>query len=235
MIRVAVVEDEQSDINNLSALLERYGKERSEHIEVFPFKNAINFLNGYQPNYDLIFMDIQMPHMDGMDAASKLRQIDSDTLLIFVTNMANVAVNGYEVGAFDFIVKPAEYASLKLKMDRVVENLSLQSDKKIIITSDGAKILFQSKEIQYVEVLDHKLIYHTIRGDYSTYGTMSKAAAELKDSGFTFCNKSFLVNMKYVTKVEKYTVTVGNAQLQISHPRKKGFMEELSAYIGGTL
>ena len=235
MVRIAIIEDEQKDIDNLRSLLIKYANEKADHVEIFPFKNAVNFLTGYQPNYDLIFMDIQMPHMNGMEAAAKLRKLDTDTLLIFVTNMANVAVNGYEVGAFDFIVKPVEYASLKLKMDRVLENLALRSDKRIIIQSNGMKIVFLAKEIRYIEVLDHKLIYHTIRGDYEAYGAVSKVAEDLKPYGFSACNKPYLVNLKYVTQVEKYTVTVGDSQLQISHPRKKAFMEDLSAYIGGTL
>jgi len=235
MIKVAIVEDEQKDIENLTALLDKYGEEYNEHFEIFEFQNAITFLTNYQPNYDLVFMDVQMPHMDGMEAARKLRKVDTDTLLIFVTNMANVAVNGYEVAAFDFIVKPCEYASLCIKMDRVRENLDLRTDKKIIIQSDGAKILLKAKEIYYVEVLDHKLIYHSVRGDFQAYGAISKVAEELDGIGFSFCNKSFLVNLKYVSKVEKYTVTVNNSELQISHPRKKDFMKELSAYIGRTM
>lgn len=235
MIRIAIVEDEQKDIENLSKLLNRYGQEHSEHLEIFDFRNAINFLTNYQPNYDLVFMDVQMPHMDGMEAARSLRKLDTETLLIFVTNMANVAVNGYEVAAFDFIVKPAEYASLCIKMDRVRENLSLRNEKKIIIQSDGAKILLKSQEIYYVEVMDHKLVYHTTRGDFPAYGTISKVASELDDIGFSFCNKSYLVNLKYVSKVEKYVVTVNGMELQISHPRKKDFMNELSDYIGRTL
>lgn len=235
MIRIAIVEDDQKDIDNLSGLLKKYADETDEQVEIFGFKNAIIFLTNYQPNYDLIFMDVQMPHMDGMEAARKLREMDTDTLLIFVTNMAHVAVNGYEVAAFDFIVKPAEYASLKLKMDRVRDNFALRTEKKVMIQSDGAKVLMKSSEIYYVEVLNHRLIYHTIRGDFPSYGTINKAAAELEGAGFSFCNKSYLVNLKYVTKVEKYIATVNGVELQISHPRKKEFLEELSAYIGGTV
>ena len=87
-------------------------------------------------------------------------------------------------------------------------------------------------DIIYVEVMDHRLIYHTEKGDYSTYGSISKAAKELENGHFSFCNSCYLVNLKYVKRVQKYSVFLKDRELAISRPRKKQFMEDLNNYLG---
>lgn len=233
MLRLAIVEDDLDDSNKLKKMIGKYEKENKQHFEMRIFNNPITFLTNYQANYDLIFMDVQMPYMDGMTAAAKLREIDSDTTLIFITNMVKMATKGYEVAAFDFIVKPVNYELFALKMDRVMEKFSRKNDEKIIVSSDGTKVVLLLNGIYYIEVFDHQLVYHTDKGEYKTYGTMKKLARQLDNKGFHQCNKCYLVNLRYVQSVVKNSVTVNGIKLQISHPRKKAFMEALNNYIGG--
>jgi len=233
MFRIAIVEDEEEAAKNLQSMIERYANENNLEIEIFAFQNPIIFLNNYSAKYDLIFMDIQMPHMDGIEAAEKMRQLDPITLLIFVTNMAYLAGKGYEVQAFDFIVKPIQYDFLALKMERVLETLSRRKEEKIIIPSDGAKVCVAVSSIIYIEVMDHRLIYHTESGDYTTYNTIKKAGQQLEKFDFALCNNCYLVNLRFVKSIRQFVVTVGNAELKISHPKKKSFMEALNNYIGG--
>ena len=233
MIRIAIVEDEEKACQNLQEMLGKYEQQAGENFSIQTFKNAIIFLTNYKADYDVIFMDIQMPHMDGMEAAAKLREIDSETILVFVTNMAGMAVKGYEVAAFDFVVKPLHYESLSMKMDRVIEAVRKKEDQKIILSSQGSKILLNVSDITYVEVNNHQLIYHTGQNEYASYGTIANAAKQLEGRGFALCNKCYLVNLKYVKSVHQFEVTVRNDVLQISHPKKKEFMEALNNYIGG--
>lgn len=233
MYRIAIVEDEDAAVEKLTNMLQLYGKEHGQEFDIIRYKNAVIFLTNYQPNFDMIFMDIQMPHMDGMEAAQKLRKLDTQTLLVFVTNMAQMAIRGYEVEAFDFVVKPLHYDSLALKMDRILKSLARRQDQNLVISSDGARILVSAHDIYYIEVFDHRLVFHTEKGDYSTYGAISKYAEQLEPVGFFQCNKCYLVNLRYVKKVDKYVVTVKNDQLQISHPKKKAFLEALNNYFGG--
>lgn len=233
MLRIAIVEDDEKEAGELKSMLERYAYENKQEIEIFTYQNPIPFLNNYSAKFDLIFMDIQMPYMDGIKAAEKLRQLDSVTILIFVTNMAYMAGKGYEVQAFDFVVKPIQYDFLVLKMERVLESLARRQEKKIIIPSDGAKVCVTVSSIIYVEVMNHRLIYHTEYGDYSSYSTITKAQQQLEEFDFALCNNCYLVNLRFVKSVRQYIVTVGNVELKISHPKKKSFMEALNNYIGG--
>lgn len=233
MIRIAIVDDEKQASDLLRQLLLRYSSETKTEIETVSFSGAVTFLTNYQASYDIVFMDIEMPHMNGMEGAARLREIDHTTLLIFATNLGQMAAMGYSVEAFDFIVKPVSYEILREKMNRAVRRLEQSRINNVSFSSDGAKITMPASEIHYLEVRDHQLVYHTDSGDYPSYGTMSAMCRQLEPLGFSLCNNCYLVNLRFVRKVEKFTVTVGTAELQISRPRKKAFLQALNDYIGG--
>lgn len=97
------------------------------------------------PRYDIVFMDIQLPDMDGMTASRRLRALDRDVILIFVTNMANYAVSGYEVDALDFIVKPVSYFPFTVKPERALGRLdgNAGGESVLLSTAEGAvRVLF---------------------------------------------------------------------------------------------
>lgn len=133
MVNVAIVEDEDAAAAILSNCLDKYASAKREGVEfsVCRYHDAVSFLENYRSRFDIVFMDIQLPDLDGMEAAKKLRRLDSSVTLIFVTNMANFAVRGYEVDALDFIVKPVEYFSFALKLDRALERLKSTAEQEI--------------------------------------------------------------------------------------------------------
>lgn len=92
MLKVAIVENEEEQAELLRGYVSRYCEETGEKCRVSVFINGLEFIEGYKPGFDAVFMDIKMPLVDGMEAAEKLRKIDSDVILIFVTNMAQLAI-----------------------------------------------------------------------------------------------------------------------------------------------
>ena len=123
MIRIALIEDESEAKDLFMTNLDRYSKEHGVEFTVAHFCNAMTFLESYKPVYDIVFMDIKMPDMNGLDAAHRLRQLDPSVILIFLTNLSQYAVRGYEVNALDFIVKPISYYVLVLKLERALHRL----------------------------------------------------------------------------------------------------------------
>lgn len=99
--------------------------------------------------------------------------------------------------------------------------------------SKETRFYMKLAEVRYIEVLDYQLVYHTESGDYPVYGTISKLRAELEPLGFFQCNNCYLVNSRHVQRVENYIAVLPGVRLQISHPRRKSFMEALNNYIGG--
>lgn len=235
MINVAICENEAEETKKLTQFLYKYANENGVTFNIRNFENGMRFLETFSSNYDVVFMDIDMPLMNGLETAKKLREKDSSVALIFVTNLAQYAINGYEYNAVDYILKPLNYPSFALKMNRVMTICNKRYRNEICIRTNNGEARFSSNQVIYVEINAHSIIYHTEVGDYNAYGTMKKVEAQFSDNEFVKCNSCYLVNLRYVSKIDGYTVTVGKHELLISRPRRKIFISKLHAYYGGGL
>ncbi len=237
IFKIAIVEDDQVQRELSIKLLEKYGLEHQISFVFYPFENAFLFLQEFNKGlYDIIFMDINMPGINGLDAAKEMRGKDENVTLIFVTDFAQFAIRGYEVDAYDFIVKPINYEHLCLKFDRLVPNLMKRKEERKLKLNTGGKIAaINLDEISYIEVISHDTIIHTENGSQKFHVPMSQIEKELPEDTFYRCNHCYIVNLKFVSKVEKFQVTMRNGEtLLVSHPKKKGFLMALMSYLGET-
>lgn len=235
MVRIAVVEDSMTDWTILSDHLDRYGKTKLEKLSISRFPDGMDFISDYKADFDIILMDIDMPHMNGLDTARRLRQVDEDVALIFITNLAQYAINGYEVRALDFMVKPVEYGELEYKLDRALLYCHRHGGDTLTLESAGVARRVPLRTIYYVEVYNHSLIYHTADGDITAHGQLKDLESDSRFEGFAKCNSCYLVNCEQVMQVHPDHVLVGGDRLPISRRRKKTFMSRLTEALGGDL
>ena len=231
MTHIAIIEDSREDADQLEAFAARYGKEKGKEFRISRFANAITFLTNFTPIYDAVFIDIQMPHMNGMEAATKLREKDAAVPIVFITNMADFAVQGYAVNAIDFVVKPVSYYNFSVMMDKVLRLTEARFPEVILKTAEGA-VRVRTDDVVYVEVLGHRIIYHLTDRDIEIWGVLKAHEEKLEKLGFVRCNKYCLANLKYVEKVSGYDLTLGGHSLTITRTRKKEFMHRLVEYYG---
>lgn len=234
MISIAILDDEKVALDDTRKCLEKYFLETGDECVVYEFQDPKAFLHDYSPKYDLIFLDIQMAEKDGIHVAEDIRKVDKMSVLVFVTNMANLAVKGYEVDASDFIVKPLEYFSFKLKMNRIMERVRQNKDLgSILIQTEEGKMKIKPSSIRYVEVFKHHLLYHLDEGVFSAYGSLSQIEKELGND-FSRSANCYLVNLRYVKKIEGNDLYLAgeNAPLILSRSKKKSFLDALNSYIG---
>ncbi len=234
MIKIAIVEDDIQDQEKAKTFFERLSEESGEKFALSFFLNGDQFLFSFQYGaFDLVLMDIDLSSKDnGIEVSKKLRKIDEDVVLVFTTNLAQYAIEGYKVNAFNYIVKPYSYFDFSSQIMAIVSKINSQKSERILLQNDGIRAVVKIKDIYYVEISGHQMIYHTSVGDFKTYGSLKAVEKELKSFNFALCNSCFLVNLDYVERVDGYDVTVKGHKLLISHPRKKEFMKELSAYLG---
>ena len=209
MINIAIVEDEKLYVSQLKEYISRYEKESGNRINVRVFPDGAEIVENYSGDFDIILMDIQMKYMDGMTAAEQIRKLDSEVIIMFITNMTQYAIRGYEVDALDYVVKPVEYFPFSQKLDRAIGRL--QNKKKVFVSipvEDGV-LKMEIDDIYYVESMGHSLIYRTKKGEFTARGTMKDMEEILSPYGFFRCNKGYIVNLKYVDGVKEgvYMIT----------------------------
>lgn len=235
-IKVCIVEDDKKASDELSSLLKHYQQERDIEIEISSYSLPIKFLEEYKGGIDILFFDIEMPQMDGMKLAEKLRLKDKDTTLIFVTNLSQYAIKGYDYQAYSFIVKPVQYELLKAKLDLLIPILKRKKEiKKVIIHTKNSVVAISINDIIYLEVNNHKMTYHLKNETYETLESMKSALGKFKNDGFSLVNQSFLLNLRYVTKVGKESVFIDDKEFFFSRLRKKEFMEDFVRYVSAEL
>ena len=234
VIKIVIVEDEITPAKNLIECLNRFERENNLQFEITHYSCGKQFLDEYKNQFDIVFMDIELGGMNGMEVCEQLRRMDKKAIIIFITNLAQYAVKGYEVDALDFVVKPVAYPVMALKLKRAVDRIkrfSRSEGRKITVKDGDLTRSIEHADIKYIEILAHKIIFHTIHGNFKSYGTLKKLEGEFSDTDFIRCNSCYLVNLKYVTSVSGYSCVVGGEELQISQPRRKAFIRAINEYM----
>lgn len=235
MIKVGIVDDEQKERDTLKGFFHRLQTEIHEEIQVLEFSSGESLLEQYDFSCDLICLDIEMGNKNGIDTAKAIRQVDENVTIFFITNMAQMAIKGYEVRALDFIVKPVSYYPFSMKMRSAVNLISSRKTRNIVLTTPGGIQKITTDQLYYVEVNGHYLYYHTTSGVFKQKASMKELEDKLEGLSFKRCNNCYLVNLKYVDGVNKDEVQIAGEWLKISRPRKRDFLQALANYMGGVV
>lgn len=214
VLSIAIVDDEKEARARLRECISYLETKVDERFRADEFESAAHFFMHFDNQYNIVFLDIEMPEMDGMTAARRLRELDKTVTIIFV-------------------VKPIDKYAFVLKMQRALARVARRKDANIILkTNDGMQCL-QVSHIKYLEVEGHYVIYHTYYGDYSVYSTLSAEEKRLPATQFVKCSRNYLVNLRYVEFVREGVCVLAGEELIISRPQKKKFIQALQDYMRG--
>ena len=139
MYHIAVVEDDKMYAAQLREYLMRYEIEKKQKISVTMFSDGEDIVTDYSADFDIILMDIEMTFMDGMSAAEKIREMDSEVIIIFITNMPQYAIQGYRVDALDYVLKPLSYFAFTQRIDRALSRIHKKAARFVAISLKGGK------------------------------------------------------------------------------------------------
>lgn len=234
MRNIAIVEDEDLAAEALKRSIARYGEEYGCEFNIQRFSSAEEFLNDYKSVFAVVFMDIQMSGMNGMDAAYKLRETDKTVSLVFITSLVQYAQKGYEVDAVGYLLKPVAYYDFALKFRKALDIYLLNEDHSIVVEVAGGMVRISCDKLIYVEILKHRLYYHMIDGVAETTGVLSAAEKELGKYGFLRCNNCYIVNPRFVVSVRGSVVNMGHIELIVSRPRRAKFLTKLAEWFASS-
>lgn len=235
MLKIGLLEDEQDQAERLILFLAQYRQSHPQFAYTLQrYSRALELLDHYERDFDLLFLDIRLPDMTGIEAAHRIREFDRNVMIVFVTSLTQYAVEGYSVQAFDYIVKPIGYESFAAKLERALRVLSYRDPGVVLdIKTREGSLRLTSDMIHYFEVFDHDLMIHTDDGVIKQWGSLSKYEKQLAQAHFARCNSCYLVNLKFVRGIYGDEVLVGGDRLAVSKSRRKAFLQALAQYKGG--
>lgn len=229
MLRIAIVEDEAVYSSQIKSYIEEYGRKKHRIFFVRIFDSAVSLLDS-DFDFDIYFLDIQMPQLSGMDAAKKLRSTHGEAVIAFITSLRSYAIEGYEVGASDYILKPVEPDVFNLKFARILKRIGTKGETSLTFTSGRSTVRLNADDIIYLESSDHFTVYHTEDADFSRRISLSDAEKELP-SYFARCKSSFIVNLGRVDSISGDSVIAGGNSVSIGRVYKKDFINRLERYM----
>ena len=233
MITVAICDDSKRIRESMRKSLEEYIVEKQEDIRIRVFCNGEELVEQYNEHYDLMFLDIKMPGMNGIETAQRIRMIDKKVKIIFLTSLIEYALEGYSVNATNYILKPMEKKRLFMEMDRCLEEMKEQEEPFLVIHNDKGDYKLLLKEITYMETCNRNILIHTKEKAHICYWKLSEMERRIGKYGFVRNHVSYLVNLCHVEHVEKLEIKVtGGNKIPISKGKKKDFMEQLAEYWG---
>lgn len=232
-MKFAIVDDEKKATDLIETYIVRFVTENHFEIQTSVFHNPEDFLEAYTKDYDLVFLDVEMPGLNGIETAKELRRMDSNVVIMFITNMAQYAIHGYEVEAVDYVLKPLSYADFAMKVQKALRYIARNEDANVKLCTKDGMVHLAVSDIYYIEVRGHYLIYHTTREEYMARGVMKETEEQFARYQFARCSHGYLINLKYVQSVSGNIVTVAGEEIALSRSKKNDFMEAFARYIGG--
>ena len=235
MYNIAICDDEQDFADEMKQYIQRYQEESGEELRVMVFRNGLELIENYDPSTDLIFLDIQMDQMDGLETAKRIREKDEEAGISFLTSLKQYALEGYQYQAVNYLIKPMKYIRLKTELDRWIKKCR-KKNPCIVIANDQGTFKAAVNEIHYIETYKRNLLLHMDEGEVISYESMKALEQRLSPFGFYRCHAGYLVNMGLVRKVEKLEITLSSDEtVYVSKPKKKDFMKALAGYWGKML
>lgn len=234
MINIVIIEDSEEDYKYLADGIREYSEKNGEAISVRHYASALMFLDEYKMDADIIFMDIELPDINGVLASEKLRMRDSDVALVFVTNLAHMAIKGYGVSATDFIVKPVNYYKLSALLGKIIKKVKLNRDDYICLPVERSVVRISLGQIIYVEAEAHRITFHLTDRQITYSGTLTACQKMLPPESFVRCYQSFIVNLKYVKACSGNEIVMTDGSvIPLSRSNRKEVMAKIAGYFHG--
>lgn len=227
MLSIAVCEDEVIECCNMAKRINEIMEEMKIPCIVRQFRSGRELLQALE-SFDIVFLDIMMPDLDGMKTAQLFRRKEFDRILIFVSSSREYVFEAYDVEAFQYLLKPVEDRKLKSVLQKAVLKTEKRSREFIIVSRERQKKKLFLDDIYYFEIKGRVVEVHGPEGIFTCYGQIGELENTLRDKGFFRCHKSYLINLRYVDGYNRQEAILENGEnIVIAKRRYDEFVQEV--------
>ena len=227
-MKIAVCEDEIKQQDHVQELLAAWKKQTGSCLDVDFFTSGEPFLTSWQSGvrYDMVFLDIHMAGMDGMKTALRIRQLDEQLLIVFLTSRMEYVLKGYEVNAWRYLLKPVHPSEFFLCLNKAKE-LSDREQNYFVIFTNNRYIKVVYEDITYIESFGHYIEINTTEKSFQTRIGISQMEERLPEYFFR-CHRSYLINTKRITELRDQQVLIGEKVLPLSGKRRQELIDKMN-------
>lgn len=214
--RIAICDDEQNQIEYITSIVTSWSNHKGHSCEIRTFASAEAFLFEYEEDkaYDILLLDVEMKNMNGIELAKRIRKDNNRAEIIFITSHFEFVGEGYEVDALHYLIKPISAEKLTQVLTKAAEKLSVEPPS-VVISCEGETVKLYEADILYVESFLHYIVIHTKDKEYKIKENISVFENKVSDV-FYRIHRSYLVSLKYITRISRTSVNIGNTELPLS-------------------
>lgn len=229
-MRIAVCDNDKNFLNSMETLLAKIGQGTDNVIVCYSSGEKLwEDCREQKTFFDVIFMDIEMAGMDGITLGKKLKELDDEMLLIFLTNYLEYAVRGYEAKAFRYLLKPVNEQMLKSIFAEIQQE---RSRKQVLhIPNGGEELLLPLSKVLYLESREKYTMIYADGQKFLTRNSLIDYELQLKSKGFCRIHRKYLVNLYRVSRWNAHQVEISGQFLPISRRKEKDFKEQFYGYL----
>jgi len=231
MIRIAVCDDDRQMAYRIRDMAFQFFRGKGIETKITCFADGAELLE-YDDPTDILFLDIRMGHMDGMETAARLRSRKFGGYLIFITVLEEMVFRSFEVGAFDYLLKPFQRERFEKTMERLFLSMQNAGESNLLIRRGRESDIVPFADIVYCEVIDRKVYLHLKSEKVIDYYERIEDLAARLDGRFFRCHRSYLINLNYLKSYRKGTAYLeGGGEIPVSRLRSREFSDVIMQYM----
>ncbi|MFG6350379.1 MAG: LytTR family DNA-binding domain-containing protein [Oscillospiraceae bacterium] len=231
--KVAVCDDDPVVRDTIGGYLARIESERGDRFLIQYYSNGEDCLNQLEPDTHVLFLDILMGSLSGIDVGTALRKRSSSVCIVFITSAVSYAVEGYRTRAFGFLEKPVAFETFAHELREALGHVVKQLGSVITMTKGFTTEQINTNDIIYLEVLGHHVRFVLRSGVREYTKPLKEIERQLNPAQFFKCHQSYVINLKYVVKIGLSEVLMANKQaVALSKHRKRELQEKFALYLG---
>ncbi len=231
MIRIAICDDEKHMSEHIRSMVSDFFRKKNREISLCMFSSGEELLN-YNGQIDILFLDIQMKDMDGMETARRLRADKFRGFLVFITVLKEMVFQSFEVQAYDYLVKPVDKKQFEKTMDRLYVSMQNASEDSLLVQKGYEGRIIREEEIVFCEIIDRKIYLNLASGEVVDYYERIENLETKLDNRFYRCHRSYLINLKHLKGYKNGTACMDNGkEIPVSRLRSKEFSGVVLQYM----